>query len=428
MELEILARKALDKLKQKYGLPKSGFIAGGAIANSIWKLVSGTPAVINDIDVFVFNEKIEVFDEYDRSSLFRYADKDLKYIDTYSGISWNTYTKDFYTIVSADRDGIFNYIKYNSNSDRPELILNSFDINCTKVGYSIDEDKFYFTKEFEEFIKTGKLLVSSTTTPSHTAVRIAKKSKELKVNLDEFELKILCHILTRQFSDQNKKCFKSKYKDMLVDNWDILKDYFVLQRDKQLETYVFTHFNLNEELYYLRPTKMNEHDVLNAFNTGSNIFKDNNIESIYTSKQFMFYIRNIYGNEELTNMWTKLSYFFTDDYVDCEVSDKEVLLLQNFAKYAPSSINTLKGLKLSEQISFINKLLEEFKEDPMIAISLLEKGNVGLDTEFDEQSKLLLELSVRKEIVINPKRADMILNPKVESKEFEDNSKLFDLD
>ena len=142
MELEILARKALEKIKKRYGLPKSGFLAGGAIANSIWKLVSGTPAVINDIDVFVFNEKIEVFDEYDRSSLFRYADKDLKYFDTYSGISWNTYTKDFYSIVSAERDGIFNYINYNSNSDRPELILNSFDINCTKVGYSIDEDEF----------------------------------------------------------------------------------------------------------------------------------------------------------------------------------------------------------------------------------------------------------------------------------------------
>ena len=70
MELEILARKALDKLKQRYGLPKSGFLAGGAIANSICRLVSGTPAVINDIDVFIFNEKVDTFDEHDKSSLF----------------------------------------------------------------------------------------------------------------------------------------------------------------------------------------------------------------------------------------------------------------------------------------------------------------------------------------------------------------------
>lgn len=421
MELEILARKALEKIKQKYGLPKSGFIAGGAIANSIWKLVSDVPAVINDIDVFLFNEKIDVLDEYDRSSLFRYTDKDLKYFDTYSGISWNTYTKDFYSIVSAERDGIFNYINYNSNSDKPELILNSFDINCTKVGYSIDEDKFYFTKDFEEFIKTGKLLVTSTTTPSHTTIRLAKKSKELKADLDEFELKILSHILSRQFSDQNKRRFKSKYKDMLNDNLDILKDYFVLERDTQLEEYVVMNFKVDEELYYLRPIKS---DSLDGFIIGENIFKDSNIDNIFTSKQFMFYIRNVYGNEHLAKMWTKLSYFFSDDYIDCEISDKDMLLLENFAKYAPSSINTLKGLKLSEQISFINKILEEFKEDPIIAISLLEKGNINLDTEFDEQSKLLLELSVRKEIVNNQNKVKMILR----TEEPEEESKLFDID
>lgn len=421
MELEILARKALDKIKQKYGLPKSGFIAGGAIANSIWELVSGTPAVINDIDVFIFNDKIDTIDEYDRSSLFRYTDKDLKYFDTYSGIAWSTYTKDFYSIVSADRDGIFNYIKYNSNSDRPELILNSFDINCTKVGYSIDEDKFYFTNDFSEFIKTGKLLISSTTTPSHTTVRLAKKSKELNVDLDRFELKILEHILSSHFSDQNKRCFKSKYKDMLLDNWKILKDYFILERDKQLEEYVVMNFNINEELYYLKPTKSHS---LDGFIIGENIFKDSNIDNIFTSKQFMFYIRNVYGNEHLTRMWSKLSYFFTDDYVDCEISDKDILLLENFAKYAPASINTLKGLKLSEQISFIKKLLEEFKEDPIIAISLLEKGNININTEFDDQSKLLLELSVRKEIVNNENKANIILRSK---SEIEDSSKLLDI-
>ena len=421
MELEILARKALDKIKQKYGLPKSGFIAGGAIANSIWELVSGTPAVINDIDVFIFNDKIDTIDEYDRSSLFRYTDKDLKYFDTYSGIAWSTYTKDFYSIVSADRDGIFNYIKYNSNSDKPELILNSFDINCTKVGYSIDEDKFYFTNDFSEFIKTGKLLISSTTTPSHTTVRLAKKSKELNVDLDRFELKILEHILSSHFSDQNKRCFKSKYKDMLLDNWKILKDYFILERDKQLEEYVVMNFKVDEELYYLKPTKS---DRLDGFIIGENIFKDSNIDNIFTSKQFMFYIRNVYGNEHLVRMWNKLSYFFTDDYVDCEISDKDMLLLENFAKYASGSINTLKGLKLSEQISFINKVLEEFKEDPIIAISLLEKGNINIDTEFDDLSKLLLELSVRKEIVNNQNKADLILRSR---SEIEDSSKLLDI-
>jgi len=410
MELEILARKALEKLKDRFGLPEKGFIAGGAIANSIWRLVSGTRAVINDIDVFILNEKVDIIDKHDKTSLFKFINEDVTYHEGYSGISWNTYTKDFYYIVSSERDGIFNYIKYNSNSERPEYVLNSFDINCTKVGYSIDEDKFYFTKEFEEFIKTGKLLVSSTTTPSHTAIRIAKKSKELNIVLDTFEFKLLSHALGTEFNDKNKKCFMDKYKEMLIDNSDLLKDYFKLRRDQRTERYVSTHFNKNCEFYCLEPTEIFREKVI-GYNDYviSNIFNDENINYIRNSKTFMFYIRNIYGNKHLEKMWSKLSYFFTDDYVDCEVSDEDIKILENFALYAPSSINTLRGMKLSEQISFINKLLEEFKEDPIIAISLLEKGNIDKDTDLDEQSKLLLELSVRREIVNNVGKVNLIL-------------------
>lgn len=421
MELEILARKALENLKHRFGLPENGFIAGGAIANSIWSLVSGTPAVINDIDVFIFNEKVDTIDKFDKSSLFKFIDEDLKYFDTYSGISWSTFTKDFYSIVSADRDGIFNYIKYNSNNDRPELILNSFDINSTKVGYSIDEDKFYFTKDFEEFIKTGKLLVTNVTTPSHTAIRIAKKSKELNLNLDTFEFKLLSHALERKFNDRNKKCFMEKYKEMLSDNWDLLKDYFILQRDQRTEEYVSINFGKDNEFYFLKPTKIFKETVIGDVFNLTNSFCDENINQIHTSKVFIFYIRNIYGNKHLSKIWSKLSYYFTEDYVDCEISDKDIKILENFAKYAPKSINTLKGLKLSEQISFIKKLLEAFKEDPIIAISLLEKGNINIYTELDEQSKLLLELSVRKEIVNNQNKAKIILNY-----ELKDESKLFE--
>jgi hypothetical protein len=36
----------------------------------------------------------------------------------------------------------FNYVKYSSNVTDPGIIIKSFDINCTPIGYSIDEDKF----------------------------------------------------------------------------------------------------------------------------------------------------------------------------------------------------------------------------------------------------------------------------------------------
>ena len=40
-----------------------------------------------------------------------------------------------------------------------------------------------------------------------------------------------------------------------------------------------------------------------------------------------------------------------------------------------------------------------YNDDPIIAISVLEKNKLDKDIELDEQTKLLLELSVRKEIV-----------------------------
>ena len=55
MNVKQLAEKAIDRIKTTWGLPQSGFIAGGSIANLIWEEVSGNKAIINDIDVFLFD-------------------------------------------------------------------------------------------------------------------------------------------------------------------------------------------------------------------------------------------------------------------------------------------------------------------------------------------------------------------------------------
>ena len=43
--------------------------------------------------------------------------------------------------------------------------------------------------------------------------------------------------------------------------------------------------------------------------------------------------------------------------------------------------------------------LDKFKEDPIVAISILENIKVDKNIILDEQTKLILELSVRKQIV-----------------------------
>ena len=409
METEILARKALDILKSKWGLPQKGFLAGGSLANTIWELHSGNPAIVNDIDIFIFEGKIDNQEEISREdSLFRFKEEDVRYYEDYTGMCWNSYTKDFYTITSSEKKGIFNEIGYKASTDEQGIILNSFDINATRVGYSIEEDKFYITKDFEEFLKTGELKICNIQTPSHTAIRIAKKSKELNASLDELEFKLISYCLSRQFSDVNKLRFKERYFEMFNQNKDLLKPYFKIERDKEIEEFLKLHKNVDTELYgltntdYFLPVKEYEskdYEII-SFLESCNIFNDDNLGKLHTSKDFLFYIRNIFGTE-MEKIWEKVYYFYTDcGYVDMEVSKEDLDLLRRLGNYAPKSIEGLKGMKISQQLSLVKKLLDIYKEDPIIAISILEKGNSSLYVDLDDEcNQLLLELSVRKEIV-----------------------------
>jgi len=401
MDVENLGRQAIDQIKSKWGLPLQGFVAGGSIANIIWELVSGNKAVVNDIDIFVFEKQIDKIDD-NTKTLFKYKEQDLKYYEDYSGIQFSSYTKDFYTISESLRDGIFNTITYQSNTTDPGLVISSFDINATKVGYSIDEDKIYWTKDFEEFLKTGELRISNLMTPSHSAVRLAKKSKELNVELKEFECNLLQYALYYRFSDMIKLRFKERYFDMYKDNEDLLKKHFILCRDEEMEEYVFTKFGDKSELHYIKSIEMKDHKHSDIFeNRRPLIFsEDTNLSNIFLSGIYLFYMRNIYGDDEKVKLWSKLSYFFDDpNYFDKEVNNEDIDLLNRLCKFAPNSIANLKGIKLSEQVIIVKKLLDKFKDDPIIAISILEKVKVDKDMVLDEQTSLLLELSVRKEII-----------------------------
>jgi len=422
MKTEILARKALEILKSKWGLPKKGFLAGGSLANMIWELHSGNPAVVNDIDIFIFEGKIDNQEEISREvSLFRFKEEDIRYYEDYTGMCWNSYTKDFYTITSSEKKGIFNEIGYKASTDVQGIILNSFDINATRVGYSIEEDKFYITKDFEDFLNTGELKICNIQTPSHTAIRIAKKSKELNAKLDELEFKLISYCLSRCFSDVNKFRFKERYFEMFSQNKDLLEPYFKIERDKEIEEFLKLHKNVDTELYGLKTTDyflpVKEHESKHVLKNrqlitdyeiilleNNNIFNDDKLGKLHTSKDFLFYIRNVFGTE-MEKIWEKVYYFYTDcGYVDMEVSKEDLDLLRRLGDYAPKSIESLKGMKMSKQLSLVKKLLEIYKEDPIIAIAILEKGNVSLYDDLDDEcNQLLLELSVRKEIVNDTK-------------------------
>ena len=402
MNIENLCRKSIEIIKEKWGIPETGFIAGGSIANIIWELVSGKEAIVNDIDVFIFRNKINKFENKfeNNKDLYRYKEDSVKAYEDYTGINWSTYTKNFYSIISSERNGIFNTIEYDSNVEDPRFIIDSFDINCTAVGYSIDNDKFYWTKDFEKFLNTGELKIVSLTTPAHSAIRIIKKSDELDCEVDEFEFKILSYVLDNYyFSDISKRKFKDRYYEVYEKYSDKLNNYFNIVRCLDDEMYIKNRFGSDDKLYKLVPTKYILEN--NSSFPSLEYWGDENLSKIKTCKNFIFYIRNVYGNESIKKIWNSYS-FNSEDYIDCQPTDIDLDLLKRLVENT-RSINTLNGYTLSEQLNIIKTLFKEFSDDPIIAISLLEKEGFKLPEEFDESTKLLLELSVRKEIINDTK-------------------------
>ena len=402
MNIENLCRKSIEIIKEKWGIPETGFIAGGSIANIIWELVSGKEAIVNDIDVFIFRNKINKFENKfeNNKDLYRYKEDSVKAYEDYTGINCSTYTKNFYSIISSERNGIFNTIEYDSNVEDPRFIIDSFDINCTAVGYSIDNDKFYWTKDFEKFLNTGELKIVSLTTPAHSAIRIIKKSDELGCKVDEFEFKILSYVVDNYyFSDISKRMFKERYYDVYEKYSDKLNSYFNIVRCLDDEMYIKNRFGSDDKLYKLVPTKYILEN--NSSFPSLEYWGDENLSKIKTCKNFIFYIRNVYGNESIKKIWNSYS-FNSEDYIDCQPTDSDLDLLKRLVENT-RSINTLNGYTLSEQLNIIKTLFKEFSDDPIIAISLLEKEGFKLPEEFDESTKLLLELSVRKEIINDTK-------------------------
>ena len=390
MNVEQLAKNAIEKIKSNWGLPKKGFIAGGSISNLIWEEVSGTKAIVNDIDVFLFDGLLDSYNEDKKEYFFSFKeDEENIWYDDYAGLRFIDRAKNYYSIVESTTEGIFNYVSYKSNTHNPEIIIKSFDINCTAVGYSIEEDKFYWTPEFEKFLKTGELKISNLKTPCHTAIRIVKKSEELDVKLDLFELEIVQGVLARQLQDVYKVRFQDRYFN-LFNNYKLLSDYFTIEQDTDCMTHVKTTYDKDVNLWTLK-TKNEK--------TWSGTF-DNNLLSIHKGEDFLFYVRNIYTKPDLVDIWNKLRpLFISEDYVDGGVDVEDMKLLSNTIQFLPKTIINLRGYKLTEQVSIIKSLLERYKEDPTIAFSILEKHTIEPGQEIDDTTALLYELSVRKEIV-----------------------------
>ena len=408
MNIELLGRNALDQLRKYPNFPTTGFIAGGSLANLIWESVSGHKAIINDIDIFIFDKLITNKFEYDISNWINptqpnqqklyYHKKETVYFEDYCGLTSTSKSKDYYYIEKTEYNGIYNTVNYSANRKDPQIIIDSFDINCTQVGYSIDEDRFYYTDDFIYFLNTGKLQLVNLMSPGHSAIRLVKKKHDLNAHLDELELKLAQHCLVNHMEDTNRRYFTEKYAKNYRKYQAELEPYLIMKNSDEVTLLFKTQKGLDLEIFYLECKEL-EADHLGMIPTPM-VFEDSEIYKIRNGHSLLFYIRNVQNDKRLKDIWLKLSYLYDNkDYVDADFSIDDLDMLRRLINVAPNTIKNLKGLKLSQQMSLMKTLFEKYKEDPIIAISVLEKIKIDPEIPFDEGDLLLLELSVRKEIL-----------------------------
>ena len=162
------SNQVINYLKENYPLPNKGILAGGSLGNLIWEYKSGNKAVINDIDVFILDKRIEIEDTYPKRDSNGFSKKPDLVIENITHPYEDMIKKNkdsFYQITSTDQIGFINYINYDSNKEGISNIINAFDFNCTQVGYDLATNDFLWTKEFEVFINTGKILYTNLQSP-----------------------------------------------------------------------------------------------------------------------------------------------------------------------------------------------------------------------------------------------------------------------
>lgn len=414
MNIEILGRQAIEHIKDNYrNFPKTGFLAGGSLANLVWEYVTGHLAVINDVDIFNFSGKLDQDSVFQGSTSTKDGDKlfynqsEKKFYQDYTGFCQTLHNREFYLITHTENDGIFNHIYYKGTSNDIILVLNSFDLNCTQIGYDIEKDTIIWSENFEKFIESGELQFTNLNSPHHSAIRILKKRDELSATLKDEEFKLCIYTIYKGLGGITRRYFSEKYAKVFKKYENELNKWFILTEDQQIPQLIKNKKNIELRIFSLEPRQRNSVVIEEVFP------ELQNVNGIWRIEDFLLYKRTIQKSTELVKVWEKVNYLFSKlgpNYVDLVPNQNDLDLLYRVTYNAANIINNIQDLTITQQISLIKKLFQKFDSDISVALAILEKNQFQSDQiDLDEDSLLIWELSVRKEIVNNKYKIDEIL-------------------
>ena len=439
-----IVSKILTELSELCLIPDNGFLAGGAVANTLLSMKYGKPYPINDLDIFIESE--DKNDPFEPEPALNNGGRtptrtqsliiQTGYYDGELGYDHGSN----YRILEVERDGLLNWITISRVSDRDNLrnysyILNGFDFNCCQVGIDLKTNELYYTDEFEEFLNTRQLDVTAIYTPAHTAIRLFKKKKELDCYCDvEKCMELLSQPLIRETRVRlNPRYFGTyfshKYRDMFIEHYKDIKPYFTMVRffDDKKEMWklyngpMSVSLDENHVTNWLNPHNSIPTEILEKWASYNDImwtlvpnkYNTPHVKITEILTTITYNPLTIMGSYKLVNgkiknkiinkceivlqkgNWTKLLTLLDPYYCDCDFTEEHINVIELFLGKYSNILDSIVKYKLNLQetlklIKTINKIISVEGEWVEMKISeVLSKGNTSVKPTYESISNTL---------------------------------------
>jgi len=424
-----LSKRIIDDLSNHCkAIPSKGFMAGGAVANTVFNIFWGDKEYpINDIDIFFETNRASTPNyEWDTVHTPMRSDSLSVEGDGYNVTKCVYDSSVRYKVLTTKRDGLLNMIEISSIGDRTrnyDYILKGFDLNCCQIGINLETGELIYTKEFEELLTTKQLDITSFYTPAHTVMRIFKKIDELGLycNVEQcmeiLSQPLLSNNITFIKSLGFSIYFSTKYMELYKKYYREISKYFTMVKffdhKKQIWDMINGNdddFNENHAINWLDPNRTIPKYMLDKWANYKNIWtlvpkketKNKIVEECLNT--FRLYnpisLRVVYDltkKNKITinkinlilkgydNFICKLLLITVEDFVDCDFSEKHIEVLETFINRENWIINFIVKQKLNLQKTYnlISNIKKIYNKEGNWVSRLLDRvfqnGNLDKD-------------------------------------------------
>lgn len=411
--------------------PQDCFIAGGAVANTIHYLLHKEEfdkPVINDVDLFLFNQvtqhqRVEYGLNEPNFLHFNVNNNNINF-DGYNSY-WVGPSGEEFRMTNSERFSTINKITINVKlwerkftvTDYYRHLLENFDLNCTMVGLDRVNNKIIYNDEFVFFLETNKIEITNVKNPIQTAIRMYKKSVELKTDTTKFEteMSLLQHTFFLHKVESIGPTWHAKFKEYseFMDYYFIEKtdDNFIID-NSNLYNYTSKPFKLNPLVQQLYFATIN--DLVTHWNLFVRVKEKETSEKLKTfyfniknlEKEFKNVIYDPYDNESPFIPRKGMGYSFHNvcaflpKYLNCTYSVEDLVVVDNFISFLISSglhpriflVSNIKEQK--DFIKFFNKkfvtkfgTIKKSLIDKIIGISSYDIKNKSTLLSADKNTK-----------------------------------------